>query len=156
MEFDSQGNLTSNRFVFIDSKYPEDSYVDAVLVKNKKIDGVFFPVDVQYYRYQSAEDNRISRQEHVSVEVVSLNQPIDPAVFSIKELDNVSEGDYVIWSSNSPPPVKGNLIWDGEQVTSERALFEASKSTNRSWMYIYFGLALVTMAALVVRRSFKS
>ena len=98
--------------------------VDRVDCDLQKVEGLWFPRSCRYRRTE--EGGKVTSQEDLEVEVVSLNEPIDPEVFSLQGIDIIPEDATVVWVSDREPPVEkpgiGSLKWDGEKLFWSDAL----------------------------------
>jgi len=98
-----------------DGKSQSPNYLDRtdVVVKEYRKTGIWFPASAESQRIQ---DGKVRiRRETVQVEVLSLNEPLDPKVFTIVDL-NVPAGSFA-----NVRPYTGNFIWDGNQIREEGA-----------------------------------
>ena len=89
-------------------------------MKQDKSSGVWYPSYWVYeqYRYDPFTGNEhLEVREENTLEVISINKPIDPKRFTLESLgDLLKPGTPVEWKLDSPPPGKGKLEWDGKKI----------------------------------------
>ena len=98
-----------------DWKSKSHDYLDRtdVVVEEYQDTGIWFPVSAGWQRIQDSKVTTM--RETVEVEILSLNEPLDPKFFSIADL-NVPVGTFV-----NRRPYSGSFVWDGEQVVDEKS-----------------------------------
>lgn len=113
--------------------------------------GVWFPESV---RYQYTVDGELHEEEHATIEVVSLNEPIETEVFTFAGM-GVPKGWPV--ADHTRPDVSDQLAWDGRQIVSMKKS-EVESAEAARWNVIYIGLAFVlaAVAALLLWRFYSS
>jgi hypothetical protein len=83
-------------------------------VKQHQPDGIWFP---SHWKLITHNENGLRAEHEVTVDVISLNEPIDPELFSLSNISLLRKGTPVSWLLSSAPPAKtGRLIWDGKNV----------------------------------------
>jgi hypothetical protein len=83
-----------------------------------KSSGCWYPAKWVYERH---ENGKLTKKEEVSVELISLNEPIDPALFTLNGLERLKPDTRVNWlASSPPPPAEGSLLWNGKDIVSGR------------------------------------
>ncbi|NQT14623.1 MAG: hypothetical protein HQ582_17835 [Planctomycetes bacterium] len=88
-------------------------YRTDVVVEEYRNTGIWFPVSAEWRQSQDGNDSTM--REAVQVEILSLNEPLDPKFFTIADL-NVPAGSFV-----NKRPSTANHIWDAEQVVNENS-----------------------------------
>jgi len=116
--------------------------------------GLWFPVH-SHCRNGSRNDagEKLERDEDCAIEVISLNQPIPPEVFTFAGI-----GVPVGWpvSDHTRPDIDGQLAWDGRAVASvERAADTARAATRTNVVYLVGALLLAAVASLLLWRFFS-
>lgn len=69
-------------------------------------------------RFEQRYDNDLVVFEVTKINVVSVNKPIDPAIFTLKNMPGVNKGIPIQWVSDETPPAPVPLIWDGSKIIS--------------------------------------
>lgn len=72
-------------------------------------DGIWFPTTV---RYVELVDGKLTEQEDLEIETISINEPIDSAIFTPSGM-NIPPGTV---ASRFPRTSDDKLMWDGKQV----------------------------------------
>ena len=112
--------------------------------------GLWFPV---HTNCRNGIGDRIEREEDCTIEVISLNQPIPPEVFTFAGI-----GVPVGWpvSDYTRPDIDRQLAWDGRAVASvERAADTARAATRTNVVYLVGALVLAAVALLWLWRFFS-
>ncbi|MBX9790447.1 MAG: hypothetical protein K2Y37_16125 [Pirellulales bacterium] len=116
-----------------------------------KPSGLWFPVKCHYERKSSRP--REERTEDCTIQVISLNQPIPPEVFTFAGI-----GVPVGWpvSDRTRPDIDRQLAWDGQAVvTVERAADTARAATRTNVIYLAGALVLAAVALVLLWRFFS-
>lgn len=106
-------------------------YIDSVDLEIEKHEpsGIWFPVSQHYQRVN--DGHRVTREERLKVNVVSLNEPVDPAVFMPAGM-NVRPGTLVTYI-----PEKGTSrhVWNGSKIVDIRPEVDpaAGRNAGRRW-----------------------
>lgn len=141
------------RMVVVSAGEEELKLVDAVDVSASlhEPSGIWFPTRFHYQR--SAGDQAVEQvkteeeEEEGTVEIISLNEPIPPEVFTFAGV-----GVPIGWpvSDRTRPDVSGPLAWDGKSAVSvEHAADTARAATRVSFVYL-FGAALLALVGAVL------
>jgi hypothetical protein len=129
------------------------NYVDSVDLEIKKHEksGVWFPVSQHYQRVE--DGNRVSREEHLKVTVVSLNEPLDPAVFTPAGM-NVRPGSLVMYI---PERDTGECVWDGSKIVCTRpGEYSSGPGMSRRWLvYVNLSALFILLAIFFLRQYYK-
>ena len=112
---------------------------------------VWFP---QHFHTWSSKGEDVEYDEDGTVEVISLNEPIPPEVFTFAGV-----GVPIGWpvSDRTRPDVSGPQAWDGQAVVSVKRAADASRVASRVNFVYLFGAALLALvgAALMWRVLFR-
>lgn len=118
--------------------------------------GIWFPVS---WRYERREGGTVTFTENADVTVVSLNEPLDETVFSLRGIDVLKKGSPVAWHMDHDRPFpEGSLLWDGERiVAAEPGVAERlSEVAGRSRRPVLIGLNVIlisgAIAAILLRQ----
>ncbi len=115
-------------------------------VEQHQPSGVWFPKSWRYSRKLLINGEETKNEETGLVTVHALNEPIDPACFSMENMD-IPAGTEVIWALESPPPAKGTLYWDGHTIVSQGDFFlkqiEPQKRKSRMALIVSVNAALI-------------
>lgn len=107
--------------------------------------GCWYPTRWVYERHQKGQ---LMAREEVEVNLISLNEPIDRNLYTLKGLERLTPDTPVTWRASSPlPPAKGSLIWDGETIIGGlpgRGLSEDFSSKPHRW----FSIVIVNVIVL--------
>ena len=87
---------------------------DCTLAQDK-VSGIWFP---HLFSYRRHVRGKVEIEEDLEVQVVSLNQALDPKLFTLEGIDCLPSGEQVSWVSNTPAPASGYLIWNGRELVS--------------------------------------
>ncbi|MBX9790448.1 MAG: hypothetical protein K2Y37_16130 [Pirellulales bacterium] len=112
--------------------------------------GIWFP---KHARTESRTAGKLEREEDCTIEVISLNQPIPPEVFTFAGI-----GVPVGWpvSDHTRPDIDRPLAWDGKAVvTVERAADTARAATRTNVIYLAGALVLAAVALVLLWRFFS-
>jgi hypothetical protein len=82
-------------------------------LKQDKSTGLWYPSHWIFEKYHN--DQLILREEN-TLEVISLNKPIDSKRFTLQSVEGLKPGTPVTWKLDTPPPGKGKLEWDGKKI----------------------------------------
>jgi len=131
---------------------PKGQNVESVEVDLAKDEasGFWFP---KHAHTESRTAGKLEREEDSTIEVVSLNQPIPPEVFTFAGI-----GVPVGWpvSDHTRPDIDRQLAWDGRAVASvERAADTARAATRTNVVYLVGALLLAAVASLLLWRFFS-
>jgi hypothetical protein len=126
------------------------SYTDSIVSEYKNT-GIWFPTELHHV---FTVGGKLERTQDMFVKIISLNEPIDPELFTLKGL-NVPAGTAVILL---PESEYDNFFWDGHEIKSERGYnLSTPQNTDRlaivRLVLIVIGLGLIAAACLV--RYFK-
>lgn len=111
---------------------------------------IWFPAGCTYQRL---ENDRVTKSEQLTVRVVSLNEPIDPAVFTLSGMD-IPPGTHV---ARVPSDGRGELVWNGDEIVP----FEDASSASSGWfsrrnLLIGVSVACALVASIAVWRYLKA
>lgn len=100
------------------------------------------------------EQGKITRTSEITVNVLSMNEPISPDVFSLKGIDILKAGTPVEWNLTQDHPFpEGGMIWDGKDIVLEDRLAVALKEDGHfspvRLAFILIGLALICWGVAV-------
>ncbi|MBX9790449.1 MAG: outer membrane lipoprotein-sorting protein [Pirellulales bacterium] len=112
--------------------------------------GLWFPV---HSHCRNGVNDRIDCDEDCTIQVISLNQPIPPEVFTFAGI-----GVPVGWpvSDHTRPDIDRQLAWDGQAVvTVERAADTARAATRTNVIYLAGALVLAAVALVLLWRFFS-
>ena len=109
-------------FNFEDTHYVDDIQLN---VKEHNESGIWFPVSSHYRR---TENGRRTKEERLKVTIISLNENLDPKLFTLAGLD-IPVGRRVSKHGASPLDY---LVWDGDRVISTRASANVQSGENPS------------------------
>ncbi len=84
--------------------------------------GIWFPRVCTYTRTLGGE---LEKRQVAKVEVVSINQPIDPRAFSLAGMDLPARTPVVTGQAN---PKKAILSWDGEKLVDATNILSSQRS----------------------------
>jgi hypothetical protein len=108
--------------------------------------GFWYPV---HYVYEYMRDNQSDQKEVADIEVLSLNEPIDPEIFQLKGMQ-IPVGTPVSTD-------QGILIWNGKELVPEEAPLRNVYRSGvglRQWLLWGTSLVLALLAAFFVYRYF--
>jgi hypothetical protein len=97
----------------------KDSFIKTHLILENDLQldessGVWYPASWTFEEYQN---DQLRVREENTLEVISINKPIDPKRFTLESLgDLLKPGTPVEWKLDTPPPGKGKLEWDGKKI----------------------------------------
>lgn len=130
------------------------SYIDSVDLEIEKHEksGIWFPVSQHYQRVN--DGHRVTREERLKVTVFSLNEPVDPVVFTPASM-NVRPGTAVIYF-----PEKGTsqYVWDGSKIVGTHPeLYRAvSHGASRRWfLFANLSVLFIILAVFFARQYYK-
>lgn len=81
-----------------------------------------------YWKYEEYRDGELARTEENTLEIRSINKPIDPKRFTLESVGELKPGTPVIWELDAPPPGQGKLEWNGQSIIETRAKIGTSYS----------------------------
>ena len=131
------------------------SAVETDLVLNEP-SKIWFPTHFHSRSFlgETPQGEALYRDEDGTVEVISLNEPIPPEVFTFAGV-----GVPIGWpvSDRTRPDVSGPQAWDGQAVVSVKRAADASRAASRVNLVYLFGAALLALvgAALMWRVLFR-
>lgn len=80
------------------------------------VPGVRFPTRVTFTQ---TFNDKVAMTEDLSIELIDLNQPIDPVTFSLAGIPGITLGTPILWVSDDLRREGfGGLVWDGKSVVS--------------------------------------
>ena len=127
-------------------------YVDSVDLQIRKHEksGVWFPVSQHYQRVE--DGSRVTCEEHLKITVLSLNEPLEPVVFTPAGM-NVRPGTPVMFI---PEQGTGHHVWDGNKIVGTRpAVYPtASLDSGRRWVLPAILSALFVLLAVFFARQY--
>lgn len=137
---DPNKNYAIRRMVQHNSLIARRDIVENELKKDMSSD-VWYPV---HWTYEQYHHDRLKVREENTLEVVSINQKIDPKRFTLESLgDILKPGTPVEWKLDTPPPGKGKLEWDGEKIFAHGEFGEnwalygtAPNQARRRWIIV--------------------
>jgi len=107
----------------------------------------YLPKKLKYVR---KEQGKITSTSEISVNVVSLNEPLPENTFSPKGISFLKPGTPVMWALERDRPVKeGNLVWNGSEVVAEgtfeldRMMAESVRFKPVNMFFMLLGVALI-------------
>lgn len=106
-------------------------------------------------KYEMHENEKLVREETVSVNVASLNGPLNEEVFSLKGIDILPAGTPVSWGMGEPKPCPDGerMIWNGEEIICEKgygfSLANADGTEAGATRYAFIALNLAVVLVLV-------
>ncbi len=103
------------RYEEVNGNFPKTRAVLENDLKRDAASGLWYP---SHWFYENYMGSRLQYREENTLEAVSLNKRIDPAVFSPASIEGLKPGTPVQWNLDTPPPGEGKLIWDGNDVVS--------------------------------------
>ena len=90
--------------------------VDTVDCENRNVPGTetWFPKQTVYNQVKG--DGEVLMHEEVEVNVVSLNKPIDPSIFTLKSIGSLTPGTFVHRKAKKPDAsfIEGVAVWNGK------------------------------------------
>lgn len=89
------------------------TFVDTVDSTLTQSDDVWYPSDVSYRRTINGTE---ATTEALRIDLKSVNTPIDAGVFSLAGIEAIPKTRPVNWLLDTPPPGKGLLLWNGEEI----------------------------------------
>jgi hypothetical protein len=94
---------------------------DSVLsqLQRHEASGLWF---VSSWIYTRTKNGECTRKEKATVEIESLNEAIDPAVFSLKGVKFLKPGTPIAWHASSRPKGSNRFVWDGNEIVRANAL----------------------------------
>ena len=116
------------------------------------VNGMSYPKLVTYEMY---ENNKLVRKETVSVNVTSLNGPLNEEVFSLRGIDILPAGTPVSWGMGEPKPCPDGerMIWNGEEIICEKgygfSLADADGTEAGAMRYAFIALNLAVVLGIV-------
>lgn len=128
--FEGQSKRNTQRFVLDPSKNMFPVFVEqfspvgqegGLISTISTTPALHTPSDCWYpakWIYERHEEGKLTMTESVTVELISLNEPIDTALFTLKGLERLKPDTRVNWLASSPPPATGSLLWNGEEIVS--------------------------------------
>ncbi len=126
-------------------------FVDCEVAKHGP-SGMWFPTSCFYQRVEGG--NRVTREEKLAIEVVSLNEPLDSDLFTLAAL-GIPSGRRVAMLGR---PAE-SLLWNGSEIVAAQAekpsILEVAQRESRSrQIYIYSTISVITafVAAVLVWR----
>lgn len=112
--------------------------------------------------YEMYENDNLVRKESVSVEVKSLNQPLNKEVFSLNGIDILPANTPVSWGMGEPKPCADgeSMIWDGEEIICEKGYGFSLANTGTAggggmryaFIALNFAVVMGILAAICYRR----
>ena len=114
--------------------------------------GRFFPKGIHYVR---REKGQVVEEEKGTFKVISIDEPIDPVVFTLKGM-GVPKGQAV----SMMPAGVGLFMWDGEAIVRNRAAEGANKSNQGANTFpngydigtIAFSIVAIAASFVLLRR----
>lgn len=128
--------------------------IEVEVAQNEK-SSLWFPSKWNFYK-KSVDGVETSNKGEIRV--TSLNQPIDPARFTMQDIELIPAGADVIWALETeklPPEWKLPLIWDGKNVINKGVYSEEiinerkSESSNRRLLIISVNVILISSFAII-------
>jgi len=121
-----------------------------VLENDLKLDessGVWYPVSWTFEEYSN---DQLRVFEENTMEVISINKPIDPKRFTLESLgDILKPGTPVEWKLDTPPPGKGKLEWDGKKIFAHgefagRLMLDDAQARKKLILFLCVNGAFIT------------
>jgi len=110
------------------------------------------------------QNDELREHEECTLKAISINEPIDEKLFTLKGIKELKPGTYVHWRVDEPPPKPIPLAWDGEKITSKGTVdFElatkgvtAQKQRSRKYFVFLVNTILISgIVALLVYRAWR-
>ena len=114
--------------------------------------GIWFPEEVVF---EARAGDKVTSHETLSIEVKSLNQPIDAKIFSLAGIAEIKPDTPINWTSEklSRPEAKGReMVWDGKSIVAadgDTDLEKAGSNGSLVRLLIFANIALVLLAVLI-------
>ncbi|MDR0610835.1 MAG: hypothetical protein LBG58_12045 [Planctomycetaceae bacterium] len=100
---------------------------------------------------QRLENGKLFRKTEYAITVYSINEPLDPKLFTPELLDIPVGTPVEMFSSHNPPNIK-RQFWDGKKTVTEGELFiqkiqdeNAAKNNKRRILGVVSGLILISI-----------
>ena len=117
--------------------------------------GLWYP---SRWVYEYQKGTLVEREENF-LEVISINQPIDPKRFTLADIESlIPLGTPVIWKLDSPPPAKGMFLWDGKKVVGLSDYQVGNNRADAPWSRRLFLICVNTagISAIVAIACFRA
>jgi hypothetical protein len=108
--------------------------------------GFWFP---SYWVHECKLNNIFYTKDEVWMDVaVGYNQKLDPNLFLLEQRKEIEPFCPVAWELNTPPPVKGSMIWDGKKIIGKDDQMPdeiaVSRNYSKFWFIILVNVALIS------------
>ncbi len=89
--------------------------LDVQLQRHKK-SGFWFPAHC-FHQEHDRRKNKVEQEEY-DIEILKLNEPLDPRLFTLADSTTLPVGTPVIWEARMDPPGQGPLTWTGDSIAT--------------------------------------
>lgn len=122
--------------------------------------GISLPHTLHFERF---EDGLPTTREETLIQVLLINEPVDPTVFALQVMPFIPKDTDIHWVSTTRPPLPGRMIWNGEEIVPGPAQTGAvaqtrlpSRSSFGTWLLSVNAIALTWLGVVLILRARRS
>ena len=150
----SSQNPNSVRQVEQQQVGPGIAIVDVVTSTCERVKhtAIWFPAS---WHHERRENGKVTQTEDARVRIITLNEPVDPAVFTPKGIAILPKGTPVEWQlPHDRPHPDANLVWNGSSIVPHTlSATDGRQGPLRSMLLIAnVAVLLAVVAALLYRQ----